>query len=291
MNTYKANITQGLNTLVNSTAQLSTSSQNYEATFQNVAGTINYGLYITEVAIYVAYGFLILCSFCSILILTMIFCCRCFKMTGCVQFSWIFYWLMTTIILIISGFQYLASVAIVNSCQSYNYFINNSSNFGQLPRNNFIDGYSACLFQTGATSLMDGIFNNSENSQFNNMVTQMNIFNNLGNFSTVATGVYNQIANLTAYPQYATVQSPNNPTQPLAALIELNQYANYSATNSNQGCNVLQDVFVYSTDECGVYPIETGTNVSFYLFRTTGITLVFCCQPAIPQLFQIEAIS
>ena len=65
---------------------------------------------------------------------------------------------MTTIILIIAGFQYLASVALVNSCQSYNYFTNSQSNFERLPTNEFTDGYKQCLFTPGTTSMMDGIF-------------------------------------------------------------------------------------------------------------------------------------
>ena len=201
----KATIIPNLDNLTQQTQQLSTDSQNYESTFQGITGTINYGLYITEIAIYVAYSFLILCSFCSILILTFIFCCRCFKLTGCVQFSWIFYWLMTTIILIISGFQYLASVAIVNSCQSYTYLVASETNFNLIPSSNFINGYKACLFTPGTTSLVQGIYGSDSISQFNNMVNYMNIVNNIGNFSTVSTQLYNQIANLTAYPQYATI--------------------------------------------------------------------------------------
>ena len=99
------------------------------------------------------------------MILTFIVCCRCFKLTGCVQFSWMFYWFMTTVILIIAGIQYLASVAIVNGCQSYNYFMVSQSNFNQLPPSDILKGYGACLFQN-ATSLMQGIFTGSQIQPF-----------------------------------------------------------------------------------------------------------------------------
>lgn len=81
---------------------------------------------------------------------------------------------------------------------------------------------------------------------FNNMVNYMNIFNNIGNFSTVATTVYNQIVNLTTYPQYETIQQSSN-TQPMAAYNQLNNFANYSAPNSQQNCHQLKDFFVFSS--------------------------------------------
>lgn len=66
---------------------------------------------------------------------------------------------MTTVILIISGFQYLASVGIVNTCQTYNYFTASQSNFDQIGTSNLLNGYSGCLF-SNETSLMDGVFVN-----------------------------------------------------------------------------------------------------------------------------------
>ena len=195
------------------------------------------------------------------MILTFVFCCRCFKMTGCVQFSWMFYWLMTSIILIIAGFQYLASVALVNTCQSYNYFVASSSNFNRLPDSDLVNGYSSCLFD-GATSLMDGIYSNSQLTQFNTLVTDTNVFNNIGNFSTVETAVYDQVMNYYAYPETVGLIAATTPTQPLALLQQLNTYANYSAPGSNQGCSQLKDYFTFNTLNCSLYPVETGANVS-----------------------------
>lgn len=47
MSAAKTTISDGLNNLVTQTQQLSSNSQNYQNTFQNMAGTINHGLYIT----------------------------------------------------------------------------------------------------------------------------------------------------------------------------------------------------------------------------------------------------
>lgn len=163
---------------------------------------------------------------------------------------------MTAIILIIAGFQYLAAVALVNTCQSYNYFIASESNFNRLPTSDLINGYSACLFQN-ATSLMDGVYNTSQLSQFNTLVTDTNLFNNIGNFTTVETAVYNQVLNYFAYPETVSlISTTTTPTQPLALLQQLNLYANYSASGSTQGCSQLRDYLTFNTLNCSLYPVK-----------------------------------
>lgn len=95
-----------------------------------------------------------------------------------------FYWLMTTIIFIIAGIQYLAAVGIVNGCSSFHYFNSSQANFAQLGNNQFLNGYSQCLF-SGAQSFIQGAFPNISVSQMTDLTNDISTFNNIGTFSTV----------------------------------------------------------------------------------------------------------
>ena len=257
MEMNSSGVISALDNASSSVSSFSISASDYRSSVSTISTAVNQGLYWTEIAIYVAYSFLILCSLMGMFMLIGIFYCRCFKMTGCVQFSWIFYWFMTTIIFIIAGLQYLTSVGMVNTCSSISYFTSSQANFQQLGNLDILNGYSNCLFN-GATNFLPAAFPAMSNSNMNDLTNYMNKFNNLGPFSTVETTVYDNVMNYYNNPETVVLQSG---TQPLAALNNLNNYANWVLNNgTTQTCEILKDLMVFNTFNCSQIPLVTGTN-------------------------------
>ena len=92
-------------------------------------------------------------------------------------------------------------------------------------------------------------------TDFTQLKSQYELATPSSSFSTVVTTIEGTVFNYNLNPSTITISNVNSNQQPSVALSEANTFANFSATNSTQSCNVTKDLLVYNVAKC--YPYLT----------------------------------
>ncbi len=150
-------------------------------------------MYVTEIVLYVFYGFILLGALISIFTLSATYCCgklNC-KVSACV--FWIFYVFMGMIIFIASGFLLASTFVSYDSCQAYGFYFKNSTNY-----NLIADSINAA--SPSLNTIIDSCFFDNDTSVFTSttstLKTQLNQMETLYKNSNPANSFYSVVSTI-----------------------------------------------------------------------------------------------
>ena len=209
-----------------------------------------------EIAFYVFYSVLLACGLFGMTTICCTYYCMSYNCNCFTYIWWILYSIMALLMFIAAGFFLAGSIFNYDVCTAYPYYFENQTNFNQLTFANDQTGkiFKTCFFENSTS-----IFTSFEDSDILNNFTKLKTYYSdavpSSTFYSVVTTIEGKLANYAANPETISILNVTDSQQPKAALQDANTFANYSATNSGQTCNITRHYLVFNVIDC--YPYLT----------------------------------